>query len=80
MKAVEKIKGYYEEHEIQIKAIASAVTLSASSLMIGYIMGNKVCTVRFGLGLEKMFEETPELKEQFAEALCKANVARLMES
>ena len=42
MNAVEKIKGYYKEHEFEIKTVASVTALSIGLLMVGYIMGDKV--------------------------------------
>ena len=80
MKAVEKIKGYYEEHEIEIKAVASVMALSISWLMVGYIMGGKVSDTKHARGLEKMCEVTPEFKEQYIDALQKAIKVKLMES
>ena len=80
MKAVEKIKGYYEEHEIEIKAVASVMALTISWLMVGYIMGDKVCRTKYARGLERMCEVTPEFKEQYIDALHKAIKVKIMES
>ena len=80
MKAVEKIKGYYEEYKIEIGAVASVMALSIGCLMIGYIMGGKVCDTQHARGLEKMCEVTPEFKEQYVDALQKAIKVKLMES
>lgn len=80
MKAVEKIKGYYEEHEFEIKDVASVMALSISWLMVGYIMGDKVSDTKHARGLEKMCEVTPEFKEQYIDALHKAIKVKLMES
>ena len=80
MKAVEKIKGYYEEHKIEVDAVASVAALSIGWLMIGYTMGDKVCRTKYARGLEKMCEVTPEFKEQYVDALQKAIKAKLMES
>lgn len=80
MKAVEKIKGWYKKHDVEVKAIASLVAIYTYGAAIGYIAGTKVYAGRFGAGLNIMFEETPGLEEQFAEALHKARVARLKES
>ena len=80
MKAVEKIKGYYEDHEIEIKAVASVMALTISWLMVGYIMGDKVSDTKHARGLEKMCEVTPEFKEQYIDALHKAIKVKLMES
>ena len=80
MKAVEKIKGYYEEHKIEVDAVASVTALSSGCLMIGYIMGDKVSVTKHARGLEKMCEVTPEFKEQYIDALHKAIKGKLMES
>ena len=80
MKTVEKIKGYYKEHELEIKAVASVTALSIGWLMVGYIMGDKVCDTQHARGLEKMCEVTPEFKEQYIDALHKAIKVKLMES
>lgn len=42
MKAVEKIKGYYEEHKPEIEIAASLMALSIGWLIVGYTMGDKV--------------------------------------
>lgn len=80
MKAVEKIKGYYEEHDIEIKVAACITALSIGWLMVGYTMSEKACTNKFAKGLERMCEITPEFKEQYVDALYKAKKAKLMES
>ena len=80
MKAVEKIKGYYEEHETEIKAVASVTALSIGCIMVGYIMGDKVSDNHYARGLETMCEVTPEFKEQYIDALQKAIKAKLTES
>ena len=80
MKAVEKIKGYYKEHEFEIKTVASVTALSISLLMVGYVMGNRVSDAKHARGLEKMCEVTPEFKEQYIDALHKAIKVKLMES
>ena len=80
MKAVEKIKGYYKEHEFEIKTVASVTALSIGCLMIGYIMGDKVSDAQHARGLERMCEVTPEFKEQYIDALEKAIKVKLMES
>ena len=80
MKAVEKIKGYYEEHKFEVDAVASVTALSIGCLMVGYIMGDKVCDTQHARGLEKMCEVTPEFKEQYIDALHKAIKVKLMES
>ena len=84
MKAVEKIKGYYEEHKIEVDAIASVTALSIGclmvGLMVGYIMGDKVSVTKHARGLEKMCEVTPEFKEQYIDAMNKAIKVKLMES
>lgn len=80
MKAVEKIKGYYEEHEIEIKVTAYITALSIGYLMVGYIMGDKVCCTKYARGLERICEITPEFKEQYIDALQKATKVKLMES
>ena len=80
MKAVEKIKGYYEEHQIEIEAVASVMALSIGCLMVGYIMGDKVSDAKHARGLEKMCEVTPEFKEQYIDALHKAIKVKLMGS
>lgn len=80
MKAVEKIKGYYEEHDIEIKVAACITALSIGWLMVGYIMGDEVCANKYAKGLERMCEVTPEFKEQYIDALHKAIKVKLMES
>ena len=80
MKAVEKIKGYYEEHKIEVDAVASVTALSICWLMVGYTMGEKVSNTQHAKGLEKMCEVTPEFKEQYIDALHKAIKVKLMES
>ena len=80
MKAVEKIKGYYEEHKFEIGAVASVMALSIGWLMVGYTMGEKVCDTQHARGLEKMCEVAPEFKEQYIDALEKAIKVKLMES
>ena len=80
MKAVEKIKGYYEEHDIEIKVAACITALSIGWLMVGYAMGEKVCKTQYARGLEKVCEVTPEFKEQYIDALHKAIKVKLMES
>ena len=80
MKAVEKIKGYYEEHKPEIEIAASLMALSIGWLMVGYIMGDKVSDTKHARGLEKMCEVTPEFKEQYIDALYKAIKVKLMES
>ena len=80
MKAVEKIKGYYKEHEFEIKTVASVTALSIGWLMVGYTMGEKVSNTRHARGLEKMCEVTPEFEEQYIDALHKAFKVKLMES
>ena len=80
MKAVEKIKGYYEEHKIEVDAVASVTALSICWLMVGYTMGEKVSNTQHAKGLEKMCEVTPEFKEQYIDALEKAIKVKLMES
>ena len=80
MKAVEKIKGYYEEHDIEIKVAACITALSIGWLMVGYTMGDKACANKFAKGLEKICEVTPEFKEQYIDALHKAIKVKLMES
>ena len=80
MKAVEKIKGYYEEHDIGIKVAACITALSIGWLMVGYTMGEKVSNTQHARGLEKMCEVTPEFKEQYIDALHKAIKVKLMES
>ena len=69
MKAVEKIKGYYKEHEFEIKTVASGTALAIGWLMGGYIMGDKVSNTRHARGLEKMCEVTPEFEEQYIDAI-----------
>ena len=78
MKAVEKIKGYYEEHKPEIEIATSLMALSIGSLMVGYIMGEKVSNAQHARGLEKMCEVTPEFKEQYIDALHKAIKVKLM--
>lgn len=80
MKAVEKIKGYYEEHDIEIKVAACITALSIGWLMVGYIVGDKVSDTKHARGLEKMCEVTPEFKEQYIDALQKAIKVKLMGS
>ena len=80
MKAVEKIKGYYEEHDIEIKVAACITALSIGWLMVGYTMGEKACNTQHARSLEKMCEITPEFKEQYIDALHKAIKVKLMES
>ena len=80
MKAVEKVKGYYEEHKDGVQAAAWITALSIGWLMVGYIMGGKVCDIQHARGLEKMCEVTPEFKEQYIDALEKAIKVKLMES
>ena len=80
MKAVEKIKGYYEEYKPEIEIAASLMALSIGWLMVGYIMGGKVSDTKHARGLEKMCEVTPEFKEQYIDALHKAIKVKLMES
>ena len=83
MKAVEKIKGYYEEYKIEIEAVASVMALSIGCLMVGYTMGEKVSNTQHARGLEKMCEVTPEFEEQYIDALQnlqKAIKVKLMES
>lgn len=80
MKAVEKIKGWYEEHDIEVKAIASVLAVYTYGSAIGYIAGKRVCAGRVNRALDKMFEATPGFKEQYAEALGKAFMTRFMES
>ena len=80
MKAVEKIKGYYEEYKPEIEIVASLMALSIGWLMVGYTMGDKACANKFAKGLEKICEVTPEFKEQYIDALHKAIKVKLMES
>ena len=80
MKAVEKIKGYYEEHKDGVQAAACVMALSIGCLLIGYVMGGKVCDIQHARGLEKMCEVTPEFKEQYVDALQKAIKVKLMGS
>ena len=80
MKAVEKVKGYYEEHKDGVQAAACVIALSISWLMIGYVMGGRVSDTKHARGLEKMCEVTPEFKEQYIDALNKAIKVKLMES
>ena len=80
MKAVEKIKGYYKEHKIEVDAVASVTALSIGCLMIGYIMGDKVSDAQHARGLERMCEVTPEFKEQYIDALEKAIKVKFMGS
>lgn len=80
MKAVEKIKGYYEEHKPEIEIAASLMALSIGWLMVGYTMGDKVSDTKHARSLEKMCEVTPEFKEQYIDALHKAIKVKLMES
>lgn len=80
MKAVEKIKGYYKEYEIEIKVAACITALSIGWLMVGYSMGGKACANKYAKGLERMCEVTPEFKEQYIDALHKATKVKLMES
>ena len=53
MKAVEKIKGYYEEYKPEIEIAASLMALSIGWLMVGYTMGEKVSNTQHARGLEK---------------------------
>ena len=80
MKAVEKIKGYYEEHKDGVQVAACITALSIGLLMVGYIMGDKVSDAKHARCLEKMCEVTPEFKEQYIDALQKAIKVKLMES
>ena len=80
MKAVEKIKGYYEEHKLEIEIAASLMALSIGWLIVGYTMGEKVSDTKHARSLEKMCEVTPEFKEQYIDALHKAIKVKLMES
>ena len=80
MKAVEKIKGYYEEHKYGVQAVACVMALSIGWLMVGYTMGDKVSDIKHARGLEKMCEVTPEFKEQYIDALEKAIKVKFMES
>ena len=80
MKAVEKIKGYYEEYKFEIDAVASVMALSIGWLIVGYTMGDKVSDAKHARGLEKMCEVAPEFKEQYIDALHKAIKVKLMES
>ena len=80
MKAVEKIKVYYEEYKPEIEIAASLMALSIGCLMVGYIMGDKASDTKHARGLEKMCEVTPEFKEQYIDALEKAIKVKLMES
>ena len=80
MKAVEKIKGYYEEHKDGVQVAACITALCIGWLMVGYTMGEKVSNTRHARGLEKMCEVTPEFEEQYIDALHKAFKVKLMES
>lgn len=80
MKAVEKIKGYYEEHKIEIKVAACITAMSIGRLIVGYDMGDKARVKKSAKGLERMCEVTPEFKEQYIDALQKAIKVKLMES
>ena len=80
MKAVEKIKGYYEEHKDGVQVAACIMALSIGWRMVGYTMGERVSDTKHARDLEKMCGATPEFTEQYIDALQKAIKVKLMES
>ena len=54
------------------------IIVGATCVLIGYKVGNVMCDIKTGMGLEAIFKNDPTLKEHMAEAISKTYKNKLL--
>lgn len=64
----EKMKTFYNEHEITINSILFGASIGGACAC-SYILGSKMTKYQFQLGLTRVFDRKPELGLEMVKAL-----------